>query len=115
MMLRSSESKIQADCVRWYNNTYCLAHHEPRCIIWHTPNENQHRHINLGVLAGVPDLCLVHMGELVMVEMKDEKGKLRPTQLDFKARIEAHGYKWFLCRTLEEFKIIIKKVDKSQV
>ena len=113
--MRDSESKIQSDCVRWYTNTYCLAHHSPRCIIWHTPNENQHKHTNLGVLGGVPDLCLIHMGQLIFIEMKDEKGKLRPAQLDFKKRVEAHGFKWFLCRSLESFKEIIKKLDKSQV
>jgi len=47
------------------------------------------------------------MGQLIFIEMKDEKGKLRPAQLDFKKRVEAHGFKWFLCRSLESFKKVL--------
>ena len=112
--MNPSESRIQSQCVRWYTNTYCLTSHTPRNIIWHTPNENQHRHVNLGVLAGVPDLCVLHNGELIFIEMKDHKGTLRKGQIDFKERVEAHGVKWFLCRSEESFKEIIKSVDKAQ-
>ena len=98
----------------WYTNKYCLTNHNPRNIIYHVPNQNQQRLTKIGVLAGVPDLVLIHNGEHVYIEMKDHKGELRPSQLDFKVRIEAHGYKWFFCRSLEEFKINVKKVDKSQ-
>ena len=109
--MKHSESKIQHDCVKWYTNKYCLESHTPRNIIYHVANENQHKHINIGVLSGVADLVLIHNGEHVYIEMKDDKGKLRPTQLDFKLRIEAHGVKWFLCRSLESFKEIVKIVD----
>lgn len=103
-----SEDRIQQDCVKWYTNTYCLAHHTPRNIIWHVPNQNQHKLTNIGVLAGVADLCLIHNGEVVFIEMKDHKGVASPAQLEFRDRVQNHGFKWFLCRSLEEFKSIIK-------
>ena len=106
-----SEDRIQQDCVKWYTNTYCLAHHTPRNIIWHTPNENQHKRMNIGVLAGVADLCLIHNGELIFIEMKTEKGTLRPAQEEFRDRVQSQCFKWFLCRSLEEFKKIVDTLN----
>jgi hypothetical protein len=109
-----SEDRIQQQCVMWYTNTYCLTSHNPRNIIYHVPNQNQQRLTKIGVLGGVADLVLIHNAEHVYIEMKDHKGKPSESQLDFKERVESHGYKWFLCRSLESFKEIIKKLDKSQ-
>jgi len=115
MLIHNSEDKIQQQCFQWYNNTYCLAHHEPRNLIYHVPNQNQQRLTKIGVLGGVADLVLIHNAEHVYIEMKDHKGKPSASQLDFKERVESHGVRWFLCRSLESFKEIIKKLDKSQV
>ncbi len=35
-----SESKIQAECYKWFNNTYCLKHHNPRGTMFSVPNES---------------------------------------------------------------------------
>ena len=106
--MKDSESKIQAECVKWYNNKYCLKFHKPRNIIFHVPNENQHFHVNLGVLGGVADLVLIHFGQLFFIEMKDHKGKQGAKQIDFEERVKEHGIPYHLCRSLEEFKQIIE-------
>jgi len=98
-----TESRIQQDIVVWFNNTHCL----PSCshpeLIWHTPNENQHRLVSIGVLAGVSDLCFTWRGVVYFCEVKDAKGKQMPSQVKFQARIEAAGQYYFVVRSLEDF------------
>ena len=36
-----SEARIQQEIVMWYKNTYCLEHHDPRCMIFSVPNEGR--------------------------------------------------------------------------
>lgn len=105
------EERIQGECVTWYNNNYCLKFHKPRNIIFHVPNENQHFHTNIGVLAGVADLVLIHNGATVFIEMKDHKGKQGPKQIIFEDRVKEHGLPYYLCRSLEEFKEVIESLD----
>lgn len=106
--MKPSESRIQADCVRWYNNKYCLAHHEPRNIIFMVPNEGQQRKMNEGVLAGVSDLVVIHYNKILFIEMKTEKGKQRPKQIEFEERVNKEGLFYCVCRSLEEFKKVIE-------
>lgn len=35
-----SESKIQAECYKWFNNSFCLKHHNPRGVMFSVPNES---------------------------------------------------------------------------
>ena len=107
-VMHLSESAIQSKCVTWFNNTYCLKHHTPRSMIFHVANENQHKHIALGVLAGVSDLVVLHGGQVLWVEMKDHKGRLRLAQIEFRERVCLMGYTYHVCRSLEEFKEIIE-------
>ena len=81
VLMTPSEDRIQQQCVMWYTNKYCLTSHNPRNIIYHVANENQHKHINLGVLGGVADIVVIHNGEHVYIEFKDHKGQLRRSLL----------------------------------
>lgn len=102
-----SEAKIQQECVIWYTNNYCLKHHDPREIIFHVANENQHRLFKLGLLPGVSDLILTFRGQVYFVEVKTETGTQRPAQIEFQERIEALGFKYFIVRSESDFKEII--------
>ena len=105
-----SEAAIQAEIVRWYNNTYCLVHHNPRGLIFHVPNQNQYKLIGIGVLAGVSDLIVIlPTGRLIFVEVKDDNGKQSDKQRAFELRVDALGYTYAIVRSLEEFKEVIKK------
>lgn len=79
-----SEAAIQQSIVRWYQNTYCLQHHSPRCMIFSIPNEGLFEASNMslpahlrkvfkqflkrllfkligtGLYPGVGDLCVIH-------------------------------------------------------
>ena len=111
-----SEGLIQQQMVMWYNNTYCLATANPneRGVIFHIPNENQHKLIGVGLLPGASDLIVIHPGidRPLFIEVKDSKGKQSPKQAAFEQRIKALGYTYEVVRSLEEFKNIIAKVAK---
>ncbi len=111
----SPEGKIQAECVLWFNNNYP----QFRKTLFHVPNENDRSDSNmiqgairksLGVVAGVADLLfLVSRGGYhgLCIEMKDERGTQKPAQKEWQAIIEAQGFKYVICRSLEQFKITI--------
>ena len=113
---RSNEGRIQSECVIWFHNTYP----QYRGLLFHVPNENDRADSNpiqgairksLGVVAGVSDLILlVPRGGhgALLVEMKDEKGAQRPSQADWQKAVEAQGYRYEICRSLDRFKEIIK-------
>ena len=107
-----SESRIQQEIVMWYNNTYCLQHHENRCMIFSVPNETSdkmelRKKMATGMLAGVSDLIVITPNKLMFVECKDDKGIQSPNQKDFESRIKTLGYEYHLVRSLEEFKTIL--------
>lgn len=111
----SPEGRIQAECFAWFWNTYP----QYRKLLFHVPNENDRADSNiiqgairksLGVVSGVADLLfLVARGGFhgLCIEMKDEKGRQKPAQAEWQAIVEAQGYKYVICRSLEQFKIII--------
>ena len=111
----SPEGRIQAECFAWFWNTYP----QYRKLLFHVPNENDRADSNiiqgairksLGVVSGVADLLLlVASGGYhgLCIEMKDEKGRQKPAQAEWQTIIEAQGYRYVICRSLEQFKIII--------
>jgi hypothetical protein len=46
---------------------------------------------SLGVVAGVPDILIIHDGHLYALELKTEHGRLTQTQIDTQARMRAAG------------------------
>lgn len=113
----SPEGRIQAECFAWFWNTYP----QYRKLLFHVPNENDRADSNiiqgairksLGVVSGVADfLLLIPSGRYhgLCIEMKDEKGRQKPAQAEWQVIVEAQGYKYVICRSLEQFKIIIQE------
>lgn len=108
------ESKIQSCIVSWYNNTYCLLHHNPRCIILSIPNggnKTVREHITAratGEYKGASDLLVIHFGKVMFIEVKDSIGKQKPDQIKFQQHVESMGLPYYLVRSLEEFKSIVE-------
>ena len=111
----SNEGRIQAECFAWFWNTFP----QYRKLLFHVPNENDRADSNpiqgairksLGVVSGVADfVCLIPRGRhgALLIEMKDEKGEQKPAQKEWQAIVEAQGYRYEVCRSLEQFKSII--------
>jgi len=107
-----SENKIQQDIVMWYKNNFCLKHHNPRQCIFSVPNDSINaietkRKVNTGLLTGVSDLIVLHNGECLFIEVKTSTGKQQESQKDFENTVTLQGFKYYLVRSLEDFKNII--------
>lgn len=110
-----SENLIQQSIVLWYNNNFCLKHHNPRQCIFSIPNDSINaietkRKVNTGLLAGVSDLIILHNGETIFIEVKTLTGKQSDKQKEFEKIVSLQGFKYYLVRSLEEFKQIIDKL-----
>jgi len=109
-----SENKIQQEIVLWYNNIFCLKHHNPRQCIFSVPNDSINaietkRKVNTGLLAGVSDLIVLHNGETIFIEVKTLTGKQSEKQKEFEKTVSLQGFKYYLVRSLEDFKHIFLK------
>ena len=107
-----SEQKIQHQCVMWFDSEYP----QYRGLLYHNylnpPNAITGRILKgLGLRKGVPDLTLalpIKGKHGLYIEMKNEKGTLQKEQLKYRDLRQKVGYNWELCRSLEQFKTIIK-------
>jgi hypothetical protein len=113
-MREISEDYVQNQIWEWYTNNYCLKHHNPRCMIFSVPNGGKRdareaKRLKLtGLLPGVSDLIIIHMGKIIFVEVKKPVGgRQEEAQKDFQARIEALGYDYHLVTSLEDFVAIV--------
>lgn len=108
------EANLQSSCVSWFDLQY------PKLspLLFAVPNggsRNKLEAVNLkrqGVKAGVADLILLFPrgghGAL-LIEMKYGKGRQRDTQKSWQRTAEAAGYRYVICRTLDEFMCEVKK------
>ena len=107
-----TENKTQQEIVMWYRNTYCLKHHTTRNIIFSVPNDSknaveQMRKVATGLFAGVSDLIMIHFGQVMFIEVKTETGRQSDKQKEFQQIVENQGFKYYLVRSLKEFKEIV--------
>jgi len=109
-----TENLIQQQIVIWYNNNFCLKHHNPRQCIFSVPNDSINaietkRKVNTGLVSGVSDLIVLHNGETIFIEVKTLTGKQSEKQKEFEKIVSLQGFKYYLVRSLEEFKHIFLK------
>lgn len=101
------ESILQKSCVHWFRIQY------PNALIFAIPNGGSRHPLEAvrlkseGVLAGVPDLQIISKGKTFFIEMKTEKGRQNANQKAFQIKVTDLGFKYFLCRSFDEFKNII--------
>lgn len=113
--MNREEAKIQSECFIWYNNNYCLKFHEPRGLMFSVPNELGGKNAistalakSTGLMSGVSDtIIILPNGRLIFVEFKTPKGVQSKSQKEFEQRVTAHGYDYYIVRSLEEFKELI--------
>ena len=80
-----SEDQIQAECFKWHWNNMP----QERGLLFH----------------GVSDL--IYLRGPTFIEMKSESGGQSSEQRKFQIVVESLGYKYVICRSLEQFKNII--------
>lgn len=110
-----TEDQLQQQIFTYYNNTYCLKNSVSRALIFSVPNGGSRNVVEAkkmkltGLLSGVSDLILITpKGTLIFLELKIQKGIQSETQKDFETRVKALGYEYRICRSLEDFKEMLK-------
>lgn len=103
------ESDLQQACVTWFG----LTHAALRGLLFAVPNGGWRSEATAarlkreGVVAGVADLLLLAPGadgaHALCVEMKTDKGRQSPEQMDWQRRVTARGYRYVVCRSLDDF------------
>lgn len=117
-MSRHIESSIQRQCVAWFRLQY------PRYALLLVANANGGKRSPIeaaimkgeGVTAGVADLTLYLPNSEyhgLLVEMKTDKGRQSPAQKIWQREVEKAGYKYVVCRSLDEFQCAIKDYTKK--
>ena len=110
---RQDEARLQAQCYAWaWNN--CP---ETQKLLFHVENERSDgnmidgaRRKSMGLVPGVSDLILLlprgrYHG--LMIEMKTPIGQQSAAQKEWQKLVEAQGYLYVVCRSLEQFQITI--------
>lgn len=117
--MKIAESKIQQQVLLYMRNTYCLAHHTPRLVIYSVPNESEdayetQKKINTGLMKGAADLIiLLPNGRVLLPETKTPTGYQSPAQKSFQQQAEALGHVYFIYKSLEEFQEKVKPYLKE--
>ena len=129
-MRTQTEEKLQQDCMLFFTNTYGLKHHNPRLLFYSVANEigasvaysigkgkvvtdalsrTMNKFKLTGFKKGVADvhLCFPN-GKLVYIEFKTATGRQSAEQKEFQQQVESLGFKYYIVRSLEEFKEIVE-------
>lgn len=129
-----TEGRIQQEIVKWYRGRYCLSHHDPQCAIFSVPNEAAMtvagslaklgvgksiiRRVSsmitnllksTGMMSGVSDLIVLQPGRVLFIEVKTPSGRQSKTQLRFENIVSKLGFKYFIVRSLDEFKDLVNQ------
>lgn len=114
--MRHQESKLQIQCVRWFN----LQYPQLRGLLFAVPNGGKRnlREAQImkaeGVTAGVSDLILLCPSRdgrhnTLCIEMKTERGKQTALQKAWQKQAEKQGNNYVICRSLDEFMQAIRQ------
>lgn len=102
------EHRIQCSCVQWFRCQYPQFHHN----LFSVPNGGKRDKVTAaklkaeGALAGVADLILLKSNRqygALLIEMKAGTGRQADTQRQWQKLIQADGYKYVVCRSVDDF------------
>jgi hypothetical protein len=112
--MKDNEDRLQQDCYIWFHNTYPNL----RGLLCYNLNNSRNKiagaiNRSMGLQKGRSDFSFYTPGgRAVMIEMKTLDGVQRNDQKEWQRAVESAGYRYELCRTIEQFKkIIIQALD----
>lgn len=106
--MKGVEDRLQIGCVRWFS----LAYSRYARLLHHSPNGGSRNVVEaakfkqMGVRAGYPDLSLLIPRQgyhALFIEMKTPKGRQSENQKEYQAELESQGYKYVICRSVQDF------------
>lgn len=87
----------------------------PDAVIWATPNQAGTRTVGetrrlkgMGVLAGFPDICILHETVLTCIELKAPGRSLSDVQKELHPKLRAAGAIVHTCKSLEQVQAILE-------
>ena len=103
------ESALQKNCVTWFRLQY------PKIgrLLFAVPNGGARNAREAaimkaeGVTAGVADVILLYPAmkyNCLCIEFKTGKNSQQPSQKEWQALVEAHGGKYIICRSFDQFR-----------
>lgn len=138
-MRKKSEESLQSKCVIWFNNTYCLKHHNPRLVMFTVPNEiavkvgailkqigipakmvdkvtalASSTLKSVGLLPGVSDNIIVAKDKIYFVEFKLPTNYQQDNQKEFESRVTNLGHTYIVIKSVEQFKEFCEICFKKQ-
>lgn len=103
--MKRDEDKLQKACVRILKYRYWWL---KNC--WHhSPSEGKRTEFQgamlkeMGMTTGWPDLEICHNGTTLFIEFKTKTGRQSQAQKDVQAALEAQGFTYIVCRSVEQF------------
>ena len=112
------ESQIQRNCVKW------MRYQHPEAIMFAVPNGGIRSKTEAsimsgeGVLKGVADLFIMYpSGQFhgLFIEIKSEKGRQTDYQRIFESNAVRAGYRYAVCRSVDEFINAVEKYLKPNI
>lgn len=108
--MRHGESRIQQACVKWFDYEYT----EIRKLLFAVPNGGYRSGLEAkimhgeGVRAGVSDMILLvarkNYNSLCIEFKASDKSVQTDNQKEWQKLVEAHGSKYIVCRSFDEFR-----------
>ena len=96
-MIKNSEEYIQIYLVSFLKKLQAMPPHD--FLVWSTPNGGSRNKAEagklklMGLLAGVPDLCIMAKNHFLFIELKKNNGRLSPEQKSFIEKADSLGFK----------------------
>lgn len=106
-----NEDKIQHDCYMWHYSTFP----DQRGLLCYNLNNSRNKIQAMmdkgkGLQKGRSDMVFYWKGTATMIEFKTKDGYQSKEQKEWQSRIERAGFKYYIVRSLEEFKGLITKI-----
>ncbi len=111
-MRKQTEDYLQNQCWIWFLNNY-----GKKAIFCAIPNDERdpvasRRKRLTGRVKGAADVMLIlNEGRIVFVEFKLPKGRQSDAQRIFEQRVNDLGHRYFVIRTLDDFKQLVKTLE----
>lgn len=110
-----SEDRLQQECYLWFHKNFPNL----RGLLFHPANGGSRssregaKFKAMGVVPGVSDLLFIYNQRLYAIELKTEKGTQSDKQKTWQYRVAREGVAYYIVRSVEEFKEIIKDLTND--
>lgn len=115
--MKQDEDLLQMNCYTWFHNKFPHL----RGLLCYNLNNSKHAYDGrknkaMGLQKGRADMVMYINATAYMIEFKTPTGTQQGAQKKWEALIKENGFAYYIVRTLEEFKILIKKIlDENKI